>query len=141
LAGGVVGDVESIVERLRGGIAVADRVLLGVGHRMVPLPPAVWHSHVRGDADLSFMTEAHHRIRNYVVMELPRVGEPLSPEHISRELSLAPKIVEHVLEELERHMTFLHRDEQGAVTWAYPVTVDRTPHQMHFSTGEQVNAA
>lgn len=120
---------------------MADRVLLGVGHHMVPLPRAVWQNHVRGDADLSFMAEAHHRVRNHVVMELPRVGEPLSPEHISRELSLAPKVVENVLEELERHMTFLYRDEQGAVAWAYPVTVDRTPHRMCFSTGEQVNAA
>jgi hypothetical protein len=38
-------------------------------------------------------------------------------------------------------MTFLFRNEQGAVAWAYPVTVDRTPHYVTFSTGEQVYAA
>ncbi len=42
---------------------------------------------------------------------------------------------------LEKHMTFVFRNEQGAVTWAYPVTVDRTPHRVAFSTGERVYAA
>jgi hypothetical protein len=38
-------------------------------------------------------------------------------------------------------MTFLFRNEQGSVTWAYPVTVDQTPHRVTFSSGEQVYAA
>jgi hypothetical protein len=38
-------------------------------------------------------------------------------------------------------MTFLFRNEEGAVTWAYPVTVERTPHRVSLSTGEQVYAA
>jgi hypothetical protein len=49
--------------------------------------------------------------------------------------------VNAILDELEKHMTFLFRDEQGAVAWAYPVTVDRTPHHVTFDTGEQVYAA
>ena len=38
-------------------------------------------------------------------------------------------------------MTFLFRNSQGAVTWAYPVTVEPTPHRVAFSTGEEVYAA
>jgi hypothetical protein len=42
-----------------------------------------------------------------------------------------------ILDELEAHLTFVFRNEAGAVTWAYPVTVDETPHHATFSTGEE----
>jgi hypothetical protein len=118
-----------------------DSLLLGVWRYLVPIPRPVWQSQVRGDADLDFMTEAHHRVRDFVVLELPRAGEPLSLEFIARELDLPPSQVAGILDDLERHMTFLFRNEQGAVAWAYPVTVDRTPHHITFSSGEQVYAA
>ena len=38
-------------------------------------------------------------------------------------------------------MTFLFRNPAGDVTWAYPVTVDQTPHQVTFSSGEKLYAA
>jgi hypothetical protein len=38
-------------------------------------------------------------------------------------------------------MTFLYRGGGESVTWAYPVTVDRTPHRVAFSSGEQTYAA
>jgi hypothetical protein len=87
------------------------------------------------------MSEDHHRVRNYVVAALPRVGEPLSPAFIAQALDLPQTQVVDILDELERHMTFLWRNEEGAVTWAYPVTVDRTPHHVTFSTGERIYAA
>jgi hypothetical protein len=52
----------------------------------------------------------------------------------------ASRVVE-ILDELERHLTFLYRDASGAVAWAYPVTAAQTPHHLTFSTGERVNAA
>ena len=73
--------------------------------------------------------------------KLPRVGEPLSPDWVARSLNVPVARVTDILDDLEKHMTFLFRDEQGAVTWAYPVTLDRTPHHLTFSTGEQVYAA
>lgn len=118
-----------------------DSLLLGLWRCTLPIPRAVWQRQVRGDAQLDFMSEEHHRIRNFVVTELPRVGEPLSPEFIAQALNLPLDRVFHILVELEQHMTFLFRNEQGAVAWAYPVTVDRTPHHVTFSTGEQVYAA
>ena len=46
-----------------------------------------------------------------------------------------------LLDDLEKHMTFLFRNAQGAVEWAYPVTVARTPHKVTFSSGEKLFAA
>jgi hypothetical protein len=83
------------------------------------------------------MSEDHHRVHDFVVTELPRAGAPVPPESIAEALGLAVTLVRSVLDELEEHLTFLFRDERGAVTWAYPVTVDETPHQASFSTGEE----
>jgi hypothetical protein len=116
-------------------------ILMGLWRGTLPIPRVIWQSQVRGDADLRFMTESHHLVRDYVVRELPRVGQPLSPESIAREVELPLDQVVGLLDDLERNMTFLYRNEEGAVHWAYPVTVDETPHRMRFSTGEQVNAA
>ncbi len=122
------------------------RLLLGLSHAMLPIPRALWQKQVAqseqaGLARLSFMTDDHHRVRDLTVMELPRAGKPLPPEWIAEQLHLDINRVKLILDELEKHMTFVFRNEQGAVTWAYPVTVDRTPHRVAFSTGERVYAA
>jgi len=123
-----------------------NRLLLGLGRTMVPVPGMVWHGQVSRNAQhaetsLDFMSEEHHRVRDLVVRELPRVGEPLSPEFIAQALDLPGNRVAAILDDLEKHLTFLFRNNQGAVAWAYPVTVDRTPHHVTFNTGEQVYAA
>jgi hypothetical protein len=80
-------------------------------------------------------------VRDLAVTELIRQGEPLSPELIAGELGLPLALVKRILDELEERMTFLFRNECGEVAWAYPVTADRTPHRVTFSTGEQIYAA
>ena len=121
-------------------------LLLGLWRLMVPLPETVWQGQVTKEADgmlasLAFMSEDHHRVRDFVVREIPHIGEPLLPETIAGALDLSlPRVID-LLDELEGNMTFLFRNEQGAVTWAYPVTVDQTPHRLAFSTGEQGYAA
>jgi hypothetical protein len=120
---------------------MGDSLLLGIWRHMVPVPSTLWRRQVRGDADLSFMSEEHHRIRDFVVVEIPRRKAPISADIIARELDLPLEQVTAILDELERNMTFLFRDERGAVTWAYPVTAEPTPHRMSFSTGEQIYAA
>jgi hypothetical protein len=116
-------------------------ILLGMGRHMLPIPPAIWQRQARSPAHLDFMSEDHHRVRNLAVVELPRAGEPLPPEFIARTLDLPRDRVVTILDDLERRMTFLFRNEQGAVVWAYPVTVEPTPHRITFDTGEQVYAA
>ncbi|MBN1937130.1 MAG: hypothetical protein JW934_20900 [Anaerolineae bacterium] len=118
-----------------------DKLLLGIWRYLVPIPRPIWQSQVGGGFDLGFMSEAHHRVRNFVVTELPRTGQPLSPEAIAGALNLPLDRVIDILDELERGMTFLFRSDGRSVTWAYPVTVEPTPHRVTFSTGEQVYAA
>jgi hypothetical protein len=118
-----------------------ESLLMGIGRHMLPIPRLIWQKEVRGDAGLDFMSEDHHRVRNFVVMELPRAGEPLAPEFIAQALKLPLDQVARIVDDLEKHMTFLFRNEAGAVAWAYPVTVDQTPHRTTFSSGERVNAA
>jgi hypothetical protein len=119
-----------------------DSLLMGIWSYLIPIPGAIWKRQVEGgEADLDFMSDDHHRIRDFVVLEVPRVGKPLTPEFIAQRLDLSLDQVVAISEDLEKHMTFLFRNEQGAVSWAYPVTVDETPHQVSFSTGEQIHAA
>ena len=125
---------------------MGDTILIGQGREITKIPREEWEQGLSViapivEAELEFMSEEHHRVRNFVVKELPHVGQPLSPELSARELDLTIDRTRAILDELETHLMFLFRNEQGAVAWAYPVTVDRTPHHLTFSTGEQLHAA
>jgi len=88
------------------------------------------------------MTARHHAARNYVVRELPRnQGRPLTAAQIAGALGMDARVVKELLEDLEEHLFFLVRDGAGDVSWAFPVTSDRTPHRLKFSTGERIFAA
>ncbi len=122
-----------------------DSLLLGLWRTILPVPPKIWrtmmHRETQGGNRLEFMTADHHRVRDFVVVELPRAGKALSPKTIAGRLDLPLAKVVAILDELERHLTFLYRNAEGAVTWAYPVTVDATPHRVTFGSGERVHAA
>jgi hypothetical protein len=90
---------------------------------------------------IAFMTPEHHRVRDFAVLELPRRGRPLPPEEIARGSSLPLARVAEILDELERHLTFLYRNRDGAVAWAYPVTVEPTPHRITLNGRERLYAA
>ena len=119
---------------------------IGLGRYMISIPRFIWQKQVsrnkqKIEAGLTFMSEDHHRVRDFVVKEIPRVGEPLSPEFIAQKLDLPISRIKMILDELEKNLTFLFRNTDGTVVWAYPVTVEKTPHQVTFSTGEQGYAA
>ena len=121
-------------------------ILLGQDHRIVPIPRAHWEGHLaqlpaHSQSRLSFMSPAHHLVRNFVVKHLPNTGKPISPMEIAEFLNLAVEQVEEILDQLERNLFFLVRDLGGAVTWAFPVTVEPTPHRLTFDSGEQIYAA
>ena len=125
---------------------MSEVVLSGQGRQIVALPNGQWEMGLLSAADripqrLDFMSAEHHRVRRFVVAELPRVGGPVSPEHISRALSLPIERTRTVLDELEKRLFFLVRNERGAVSWAFPVTVESTGHGLSFSTGERLDAA
>ncbi len=125
-----------------------DRIMLGLWKYMLNVPSSLINMRkqlerkkTKFSAAMGFMTEDHRRVHHFTVAELPAAGKPLSPDLISERLGMAPERVVSVLADLQEHMTFLYRNPQGEVTWAYPVTVDTTPHHLTFSTGERVYAA
>lgn len=89
-----------------------------------------------------FLTPQHRAVRNFAVRELPRNhGRPLTPPRIARALGLDLRRVDRLLDDLEKNLFFLVRDRRGEVSWAFPVTSDRTPHRLRFSTGERISGA
>jgi hypothetical protein len=90
---------------------------------------------------LSFMSPEHHRMRYFVVDALVRNGEALPPERLSQALELPLDQTYSILDDLEKNLFFLVRNQEGAVFWAYPMTVERTPHRLTFDSGERLYGA
>ncbi len=122
------------------------RPQLGIGRFIVDVPAWLWRhlaarrTHER-HSPISFMTPEHHRVRDFVVLELPRRGVPLSPEEIARDVGLPLARIAEILDDLERRLTFLYRNKDGAVAWAYPVAVEPTPHRITLNGRERLYAA
>ena len=89
----------------------------------------------------AFMTPDHHKVRYYVVRELPKRGSPISPDVISMELGIPPGRTADILDELEKNLFFLVRNKSGDVSWAFPITAEKTPHKLKFKSGERLYAA
>jgi len=90
---------------------------------------------------LAFMSSDHHIVRDFVVREMPRQSRPLSPQQIASVTALNLPRVSMILSDLEKNLFFLVRDQQGNVSWAFPVTTDQTAHHLSFSTGERIYGA
>ena len=123
-----------------------ERILLGREQKILEIPQKTWKGHLtqipqHSQSRLNFMTDAHHKIRYFVVKEMAYRQEPIQPELISEKLNMPLEQVQRILEELERKLFFLVRNEQGAVAWAYPVTVEATPHKLSFASGERLYGA
>ena len=93
------------------------------------------------ESALGFMSGEHRAVHHCVVRELPRLGEPLPPDHVADRLDMPVDRVRDIFQELEDNMTFLFRNPAGEVIWAYPVTVEKTPHHVTFDSGETLYAA
>ena len=122
-----------------------DRMLLGAGRHMISIPRVLWQRALAANARkvraaVGFMSEDHHRVRDFAVTELPHTGAPLAPETVARRLGLSQPRVTELLDQMERRMMFLVRNDRGGITWAYPVTVEETPHHASFRTGEEAYA-
>jgi hypothetical protein len=123
-----------------------DKLMLGLWRYMLKVPPFLWEKQMskakkKFEAENSHMSEEHSLVHHFVVRELPYAGKPLSPELVANRLNLSISRVKVILDDLEKRMTFLFRNRKGEVVWAYPVTVDKTPHHLTFITGEQLYAA
>jgi len=125
---------------------VDEFILAGIEGEIARVSAADWKRQLnempeRISHRLDFMSDDHHRVRNFVVEELPRAGKPIEPETISDSLRLSPGKTAKILADLEKHLFFLVRNDEGAVSWAFPVAAAETPHRLVFSTGERLYAA
>ena len=123
-----------------------ENILVSAGNQLTEIPREIWEQHEEQTLQdiskvLGFMTKAHYLIRYFVVQELPRLGKPIPPELISEALKIPIARTIEILDDLEKNLFFLVRNERGEISWAFPVTADKTPHQLTFSTGERLNAA
>ena len=123
-----------------------ESVLSVAENQFTEIPRELWAQHIQQTAKeipkvLDFMTKDHHLMRYFVVRELPRIGKPIPPELIAEKLNLTLPKTNGILDDLEKNLFFLVRNDKGEVLWAYSVTADHTPHQLTFSTGESINAA
>jgi hypothetical protein len=130
----------------QGVVLMSETILFGQGRHYTAIPRHKWEEHLsqvpgHDDPRHAFMTPTHHQVRNFVVRELPPLGQPMPPAFIAQHLGLSLERLVPVLDDLEQHLFFLVRDGRGAVVWAYPVTVAQTPHALAFSTGERLYAA
>jgi hypothetical protein len=129
-----------------GGKKLEEAVLSVAENQFSEIPRELWAQHVQQTAKkihkvLDFMTKDHHLTRYFVVSELPRIGKPIPPELIAEKLDLTFSKTNEILDDLEKNLFFLVRNDKGEVLWAYPVTADHTPHHLTFSTGESIHAA
>lgn len=125
---------------------MTETILAGQGREITRTPRKQWEADlvtapVHMKTRLAFMSEQHRLLRYFVVRELPRYGKPMPLEFISRQLRLPMARVNRILDDLEKNLFFLVRNENGDVSWAFPVTVEETPHHLRFSTGEDTYAA
>ena len=122
-----------------------ERILLGVGRRMVPVPECLFRPMVQRDtkklAKRPALEPDQRRIQHFAVREIPRRREAIAPEVFAAELGLSLDQVNQILDELERRMTFLCRKGSENVNWAYPVTSEKTPHQVRIDGGAAFSAA
>jgi hypothetical protein len=123
-----------------------DTILVGAGREIHSVPDRAFVKSVkdvpaRMATRLAFMTRDHHKVRDFVVRELPSQGRPLSPAQIAQGTGLSLQKVSAVVAQLEQNLFFLVRDRQGNVSWAFPVTTYQTPHRLRFSTGERIFGA
>ncbi|MFY9555116.1 MAG: hypothetical protein WAV20_17485 [Blastocatellia bacterium] len=125
---------------------MGETILAGRGKQITATPQSEWEEQLSNvpksmKTRLAFMTTQHHQVRYFVVRELAHIGKPVAPALIAQRLSLPLDRVKTILDELEQRLFFVVRNKRGHVNWAYPITTDKTPHRLSFSTGERIYAA
>ena len=125
---------------------MSETILTADGRTIGSMPRDEWEAELRGAPEaikrrLAFMTPDHHRVRRFAVAELPRRGQAISIGDIASALSLPRERVATIVAELERALFFVVRTQGADVSWAFPVTVDATPHALSFDPGGKCFAA
>jgi len=122
-------------------------VLAGRGSRFERIDEGAWKKAVIAAVAhmpqrLAFMTPAHHLVRNAAVREMPRNGgRPLSMAQVAAAAGVPEASARTIAAELERNLFFVVRKDQDHISWAFPVTVDQTPHEVTLGSSEAIYGA
>ncbi len=87
------------------------------------------------------MSEEERQVHYFVVKKMAVAKEPITAELVSEELGIEVNRVEEIIDKLEGMKTFLYRSDSKGITWAYPLSLDNTGHEISASTGERFFAA
>ncbi len=90
---------------------------------------------------VSRFSDLKRQIHHWVVKEIPGRKTPVLLPEIAEHFDQDITTIESIVQELEDEKTFLFRNRSEGINWAYPVTLDSTPHTVTFSSGETVNSA
>ena len=121
-------------------------VILGLGYRMLPIPWFIFKRLLQRASKktrriLGNLDEEHRRVHHFIVRTLPDLGRPMPPDYIADHLGLDKNRVIRILDELERRLIYVFRSGGQDVVWAYPITVEPTPHRVQYSSGQAIWAA
>jgi hypothetical protein len=110
-------------------VIMRNKLMAGVWRYMLGVPPFLWEKQIekavrKVERSTAFMSQKHRLVHHFVVREMPRLGRPVPSELVARELNLTAERVAEILTDLERRLTFLYRNNDGQVVWAYPGTVE-----------------
>ena len=122
------------------------KMLMGIGRFMIPIPQVISNrglekgaSGARAKAEL--LSEEERQVHYFVVKKMAVAKEPITAELVSEELGIEVNRVEEIIDKLEGMKTFLYRSDSKGITWAYPLSLDNTGHEITASTGERFFAA
>ena len=123
-----------------------DWLMAGVWRHILRLPPGLGEKRVgqlaqRAQEVVGQLSAEDRSVHHFVAKELPRFGGPIPAQAIAGSLDLPEAKVIEVLIGLEARKGFLFRNDEGAVVWVYPMTVEPTPHHVRFRSGETLYAA
>ena len=123
-----------------------NKLMTGVWRYILGVPPFLWEKQIekaeqKVKRSTGFMTPEHRLVHHFVVREMPSLGRPVPQELVAQELALPSERVSKIVRDLESRLTFLYTNSNAEVTWAYPVTVEKTPHSITFSSGERLYGA
>ncbi len=121
-------------------------MMLGVWRFVLRLPQGIGWKRVEkmaatASSKAGQLSPQTRQIHHFVVRELPTLAAPMPPDYIAEGLDLPVATVTETLADLEAQKGFLFRNGAGEVVWAYPVTVEPTPHRIRFRSGETLYAA
>ncbi|MDH3753150.1 MAG: hypothetical protein OEU32_04685 [Acidimicrobiia bacterium] len=119
---------------------------VGLWRVMLRLPARIGRWRVasvatRAEAIMDGLSDDHRALHRFIVVELPRAGAPLTIDGLAEQRGLPPATVRQLLDDLGARKALIARDDHGAVVWAYPITVSKTPHRLSFKSGERLYAA